>query len=56
MLIPWSSPEQNNGQPQALLTWLAILALAFVAYYVALAMQHRRGVPVEFAFSALPPE
>lgn len=51
-----NSGTSLRAQPQALLTWLAILAAAFLVYYVALAVQHRRDVPIEFAFVTLPPE
>jgi APA family basic amino acid/polyamine antiporter len=51
-----NSGTSLQAQPRALLTWLAILGAALVVYFVALVVQHRRGVPVEFAFATLPPE
>jgi basic amino acid/polyamine antiporter, APA family len=51
-----SSGTSLEGQPGALATWLAILAAGFAVYAVALAWQHRRGLPVELVFGTLPPE
>jgi amino acid transporter len=44
------------GQPNALITWMAILAGGFVAYAVAVTLQRRRGIDVGLAFAAAPPE
>ena len=51
-----ASGTSLQGQPQALLTWMAILAAALLTYVVALTVQARRGVPVGLAFTSLPPE
>ena len=45
-----------KGQPAALVTWLAILAAGFVWYAATVAFKRRRGVHIEYAFAALPPE
>lgn len=51
-----NSGTSLTGQPDALITWLAILAGGFVAYFVAVTLQRSRGVDVGLAFVALPPE
>jgi hypothetical protein len=51
-----ASGTSLHGQPHALLTWMAILAGAFLTYFAATTIQHRRGLPVELAFASLPPE
>lgn len=62
LAIGWLSLTDVNsgtsltGQPNALITWLAILAGGFVAYFVAVTLQRRRGIEVGFAFTSVPPE
>jgi APA family basic amino acid/polyamine antiporter len=51
-----NSGTSLKGQPDALLTWLGILGGGFVAYFVATALQRRRGFDVGHAFRSVPPE
>ena len=50
-----NSGTSLKGQPDALLTWLRILVGGFVVYFVATALQRRRGVDVGYAFRSVPP-
>jgi amino acid transporter len=62
LAVAWLNlTDVNSGtsltdQPNALITWLAILVGGFVAYFVAVLLQRRRGIDVGFAFAAVPPE
>ena len=51
-----ASGTSLQGQPQALLAWMAILPAGLLTYVVALTVQTRRGVPMGLAFTSLPPE
>jgi amino acid transporter len=62
LVIAWlnltdlNSGTSLHGQPNALVTWMAILAGSFVTYFVAVRLQRQRGVDVALAFAAVPPE
>jgi hypothetical protein len=51
-----NSGTSLRGQPDALLTWLGILAGGFLVYAVAVRVPRRRGADVGYVFRSVPPE